>query len=305
MQATSSHGLPACRCQINRPLAFRGHRACEYVASDATTACFNPAQASHADAGWTVSPFANSTCCAHHPEHTTGNGCLLRESHRHEPCAWDGGQRIAWLHIPKTGTSMLLWLARLANASLPSSARLVPHKPSRKTLLWEIFFRRWRPTEWFHGSSIFWRAGIEHAVISEAEYGSYRGRFFALFRDPRERGWSSYYHFANGSIGEEGSRSRVTPEQYAADCLRGTAVGMLAGQMRMGPFGSLDCHAVTNFSGLAPACGKCRRAVACARRPISSDQMRRGVGSRLGCLYHAMSPRSQVSCRTWSWRSNA
>lgn len=38
------------------------------------------------------------------------------------PCAWRPQERIAWLHAPKTGTSFLLMLARLANSSLPPKA---------------------------------------------------------------------------------------------------------------------------------------------------------------------------------------
>lgn len=237
--------LPQCNCQLNKAARYLNLKLCEVIPTEATTACFNPDQANS----------STSACCAYHSElpfHDNSSGCRLSRSHGHVPCSWDSSGRIAWLHMPKSGTSMLTWLGRLANSSLPDKAYVFA--PKRNVLQWEEYFRRWPTPRWFQGSATFWKDGIEHAPISQWAWTSFKGRFFANFRDPRERGWSSYYYFANGSRGV----SNVTAQQYARECFAGTTVGMLTGQLRNDPFGSLDCHVVTNMSGLDHACKPCR-----------------------------------------------
>ena len=149
-------------------------------------------------------------------------------------CIWRRDERIAWLHIPKTGTSFLLQLAHLANGSLPVSAH-VPH--ADKDLQWRLFFRTWPIATWFRGSSIFWHSGMNHAGLPQHVFDEFRGRLFTFLRDPRERGWSAYNFFS----GTAKQRKLVEPVQYAR-CISGVQVGMLTGQVNTRKFGAIACH---------------------------------------------------------------
>ena len=123
----------------------------------------------------------SARCCAASP-----SGC----EPGWKPCAWHAEHRVAWLHPAKTGTSFLLALAHMTNHSLPATAMVPANEQSG--LQWIRFFQRFDRTQWFQGSNIFWNDGMSHASISDAVYKEFTGRFFAMFRDPRERGWSAY-----------------------------------------------------------------------------------------------------------------
>ena len=63
-------------------------------------------------------------------------------------------------------------------------------RPRSSALEWDLFFKKWPRDVWFKGSSLFWQAGIAHAGLGARTYNEYRGRLFAMFRDPRLRGVS-------------------------------------------------------------------------------------------------------------------
>ena len=126
--------------------------------------------------------WAPSSCCRVAPK---GGPCFAGW----RQCAWHPEERIAWLHIPKAGTSFLYLLAHLANRSLPQSAIVPKEKKSRMEA--EAFFKRWPPERYFRGSAIWWPSGPTHAAIGGYTWSEFRGRFFGMFRDPRERGWST------------------------------------------------------------------------------------------------------------------
>ena len=188
------------------------------------------------------------------------------------PCVWRAERRIAWLHVPKAGTSFLLALAHLANRSLPTEALLPSVQAWRHKLGTQSkrFFDHWKPHVWFRGSDTFWHDGIEHAAVSDATYSEFRGRFFAMFRDPRERGWSAYNYF----LGDGDNRRRWPPHRYAK-CIGGLVTGMVSSQLGKAanqPFGTVACHIPPLLEPLLPngsvqTDGKCR----CPWLPFTPD----------------------------------
>ena len=170
-----------------------------------------------------------SRCCARAP-----SGCALG----FRTCAWRADDRIAWLHPVKSGTSFLIALARLANSSLPENATLGNADRYGGTA-WGRFLHAYKPTSWFRGSDIWWHDGMAHAAVTDATYHEFRGRFFGMFRDPRERGWSAYNYF----VGDAAERQLWPPTRYAA-CIRGLVTGALTGQPRSADraFGTVPCH---------------------------------------------------------------
>ena len=203
------------------------------------------------DAGNTVN---GPACCRARPGSNTvrlsHGGKDTRCIEGWSPCAWRQQRRIAWLHTPKTGTSFLLPLARLANDSLPTDA-FVPSFVKSRVLQWDAFFTRYPPSKWFRGSAPFWQQGIAHAAISKAAYQSYQGRFFAMFREPRARGLSSYDYFvpvpADGNVS-----ARMPPREYAR-CIAGVQAGMLTGQLPTRNFGAVACHVPVKVTRAAVA----------------------------------------------------
>ena len=196
-------------------------------------------------------------CCAR-----PAGGCLPGW----RPCTWHAENRIAWLHAPKTGTSFLLALARMANQSIPSYAKVSKLEDVRHVgTQWDAFLNKYTPSTWFRGSDVLgWRDGMAHAAISNATYREFHSRFFAMFRDPRERGWSAYNYF----LGDAQSRAAWSPERYA-ECIQGLVVGMIAPSwpckgcvhFATRAFGTVQCylaprdkHNVINTSGVC-GCG--------------------------------------------------
>lgn len=105
-----------------------------------------------------------------------------------------------------------------------------------------------------------------HAMLTDEVYREYKGRFFGMFREPRERGWSAYNYF----VGSEANRLAWPPERYA-ECIGSSIVAMLTGTIRAAkgagnPFGTVPCHLPPkhpNGSAIAGApcqCGVPKRA---------------------------------------------
>lgn len=223
----SASAIEDCNCQYAGHLAggmgiMPGRRVCDAPAINASWAC------SGGNGGG-----SEATCCA-----ANASGECPAEWTR---CRWHGHQRIGWLHTPKSGTSFLLALARLANNSLPTNAR-IPSVRYGAALQWEALFKQWRPTTWFSGSALFWREGIGHAGLSSTKYEEFRGRLFAMFRDPRVRGWSAYHFFA---WNEQAQHHVVSPQVYAK-CIAGTQTAALTGELPTVPYGAVCTHELRN-----------------------------------------------------------
>ena len=212
---------PACVCQ-NGGFSFNGvKQVCRVAAVNHSLACVGDSRGR--DVG---------SCC----EYDTRRGCAAMWT----PCRWHGDERIGWLHVPKTGTSFLITLALLANRSMAQHVQSgLAMRVLRKThgVQWEGFFNRFQMESWFRGSSVFWVDGIAHAGVSTDVYNQFRGRLFALFRHPNERGWSAYNEF----FGRAEQRQRFSPQEYAR-CIAGTQVSMLIGLVRSRTFAGIRCH---------------------------------------------------------------
>ena len=192
------------------------------------------------------------SCCAY--DHKRG---CSNKSNDFEACSWRSDTRIAWLHVPKTGTSFLLALALMANRSLAThieSGKMMREMMYNAGVQWQGLFQAFPFAKYFRGSSIWWLAGVQHAGISRGNFEEYRGRFFALFRDPRARGWSAYNEF----VGDAATRQLFPPNQYAK-CIAGAQVKMLTGEVGPLAYSSLRCHCPV-INGTAPF-----RTVSCAR----------------------------------------
>lgn len=219
----ASSQIEACVCFASGPSSGAAARRALYEcgAPSGPLACVGDARGSEKAA----------RCCARPP--TTG--CAPGFS----TCAWHAEKRIAWVHPVKTGTSFLLPLARLANASLPDTATIDHADVRRGGTAWDRFFRKHDRARWFRGSDIWWTDGMSHSVVTDATYNEFRGRFFSMFRDPRERGWSSFNYFVGGAS----TRSAWPPARYAT-CIKGLVVGALTGQPTRADrqFGTVACH---------------------------------------------------------------
>ena len=157
-------------------------------------------------------------------------------------------RRVAWLHIPKAGTSFATTLVHYANASLPPNASILlegDDAPQFKDLLDPLprrFFDVFPIREWFRG--VFWeKRGGEavrmsgHDAMNEEAwrlYGPHHGRFFGMFRDPKSRARSLWGYFGRAYIKQNGSRS---PAAYLRSVV-GSQTTMVAGQRN-----GLECTA--------------------------------------------------------------
>ena len=124
-------------------------------------------------------------------------------------------RRIAWVHIPKCGTSFGNTLVHWANLSLPADATV--GTDARE------FMTGYAPRRWFFDQgNIFWMKdgnfGNHNSILAHV-YRTWRGRFVGMFRSPAQRAESAYRHFG----------SHVSKAEYALR-IRGSATTMLAGQ---------------------------------------------------------------------------
>jgi len=214
---------PDCNCMHSGPAAKQIYRCDKPLPGPNTSlACMGDTRGSGE---------AEGRCCAR-----PSDGC---NSIGMRTCRWHPEQRIAWLHAPKTGTSFMIALARMANDSLPEKAKMPGEsRVAPGKLEWDAFFASYPRQKWFQGSHPWWYEGMTHAAIGKEVYDEYRGRFFGMFRDPRARGWSAYNFFMPLSTV---AREWWPPEDYAK-CLAGLQVGMLSSQVSSQGFGSVKCH---------------------------------------------------------------
>lgn len=153
---------------------------------------------------------------------------------------WKDQRRIAWLHVPKAGSSFGTALAHLANESLPQDARIEPcEEEMGDHCLEERHFLSMYPMDtWFKG--VFWEKSGNfggHWPITESAWRMYEGSFYGIFRHPAARSWSAYDHFAKNGVN---GFARLTENQYA-ERIRGTVTKMLAGQAT-----GISCQSVSN-----------------------------------------------------------
>ncbi len=131
--------------------------------------------------------------------------------------------KIAWLHIPKTGSNFGTALMHLANHSLPVKAMI-------KRDSWGNHFSIWPPEKWFH--DILWtpvygkKHGFGwHASLDETVIRNYH--IFTMMRRPNNLGWSAYNYF----LGPE-HRKLISPVYYA-HVMQGIVTNMISGTLKM------------------------------------------------------------------------
>ena len=144
--------------------------------------------------------------------------------------------RIAWFHVPKTGSSFANTLMHLANTSLPANAFIQTKAKDLKEMVREFpmdtwfrikFWEPWRRSR-HHGFG-----GIgDHTAISAAVHTQFAGHFFGLFRQPVNRAQSAYAYFCPST------ECNYTFAAYSQRIV-GTVTKMLSGQQY-----GLACHVV-------------------------------------------------------------
>eukprot|EP00927_Polykrikos_kofoidii_P031563 TRINITY_DN2711_c0_g1_i1.p1 TRINITY_DN2711_c0_g1~~TRINITY_DN2711_c0_g1_i1.p1 ORF type:complete len:329 (-),score=31.62 TRINITY_DN2711_c0_g1_i1:23-1009(-) len=160
---------------------------------------------------------------------TAGDGCFYRGKFR----------RLAWLHIPKTGTSFGTSIAHYLHPGfppdvvVPDCARELCTHVDRQALGHIEFQHRYPPDTWFPGC-IWLKAGhgpnnmdwFAHHQVHQRFWQRWEGSFVGFFRDPSQRAISSWDSFA-GAASKSGKM--LNKEEWARH-IEGTATKMLAGQ---------------------------------------------------------------------------
>ena len=219
-------------------------------------------------AQWHLSPqsrAAREAACASESERSARNsddiaGILSGSGGNDDPSVHHSRpHRIAWLHIPKCGSSFGTALFHLANASLPATASMPtcahtgvmikpemprPHfhcvpsvdqctkREVEKCVLGQpelSFFARFPIDEWFRCT--FWekRHGNVggHEPLDEATYEAFRGHLYGMFREPTKRTVSSYLWYQSEFHHDPPLPNATTYAMRA----RGTQTKMVAGQV--------------------------------------------------------------------------
>jgi len=148
-------------------------------------------------------------------------------------------RRVAFFHIPKTGTSLGNMIAHYVNTSLPAEA-VIPncakeacsHVESNGQGQLEFQYRY--PSEVWFNNCLWIKDGrgpdrkdwFSHKELEEKPYEEFKGRFVGLFRDPKQRAISSFYSFTKSR--EE--QYKIFSKEKWARLIEGTATKMLAGQ---------------------------------------------------------------------------
>lgn len=166
-------------------------------------------------------------------------------------CMHNGeSRRVAFFHVPKTGTSLGNMIAHYVNASLPEGA-VVPDCTKEQCTHAELdsqgqleFQYRYPVDVWFR-DCLWMKDGhgpdkkdwFSHHEVSKEDFAAFKGRFVGLFRRPDQRALSSFHSFKTQRI----EQYRIYSEDKWAKLIEGTATKMLAGQefpIEVQPFAS-------------------------------------------------------------------
>eukprot|EP00931_Biecheleriopsis_adriatica_P007651 TRINITY_DN108921_c0_g1_i1.p1 TRINITY_DN108921_c0_g1~~TRINITY_DN108921_c0_g1_i1.p1 ORF type:complete len:317 (-),score=55.06 TRINITY_DN108921_c0_g1_i1:254-1204(-) len=130
-----------------------------------------------------------------------GQLTLIEDEHTH--------RKVAWLHIPRAGTSFGLTLAHYVSPSLPQHASFDDWKDRKEVVkkfkkrpeddrLGLKFAEAWKHKLDF--DKMFWK-GMKwsaHDKISKQDFKGWNGHFMAMFRAPAAILRSRWYHFGPG-----------------------------------------------------------------------------------------------------------
>ena len=201
---------------------------------------------------------AKATACAARRQPSGDGGAYRGGVSREVHSLTASATSIAWLHVPKCGSSFGTSLFHLANSSLPTNAQMptcahtgvllkpeVPRSHFRcvpsleqctrreveKCVLGQpefTFFQRF-PLD-THFRCVFWEKGRGnvggHEPVDETTYARFAGHFHGMFRAPQRRVVSAYLWYASEFHHDPPLPNATTYAQRA----KGTQVKMLAGQ---------------------------------------------------------------------------
>jgi len=150
--------------------------------------------------------------------------------------------KMAWLHIPKTGTSFVNTLASFACPALPDSCQVNPPLHS----FWETPERNCEPNKYCDPHFKICTKKSVHEPLGKGCNDITDGQFVTLLRQPEQRIISGYHHGLHDFHGqtEYGSHVENKPvsiDEYARG-VAGCAVRMMIGRTcgaRNGNFGSV------------------------------------------------------------------
>ena len=157
-----------CNCETASPkMSGMKYHQCLHPRVDDTSACVQDAERLGS---------ALPICCA--VDRRNGSCGLWQER-----CAWHGQDRIAWSHVPKTGSSFLLLVALLANNKSLASEHSLANDPrglttavkclttiSKRRVALGHFFDSFKYSKWFPGSFLLWPGGLDHSAITQGVY---------------------------------------------------------------------------------------------------------------------------------------
>lgn len=150
--------------------------------------------------------------------------------------------RVAWIHVPKCGTSFANTLIHYANSSIPKDDYISTAYPDADKFL----AARYPIDRWFR--NVLWTRGDGawglHISLSDAAYQNFRGHVVSMFRRPSSRMFSAYlYHGVNDPLplpdqelnrrfglvtkmiaGQYGCQDGCTRTHCDGDCLHGCTV---------------------------------------------------------------------------------
>eukprot|EP00747_Dinoflagellata_sp_TGD_P168609 gnl/TRDRNA2_/TRDRNA2_195408_c0_seq1.p1 gnl/TRDRNA2_/TRDRNA2_195408_c0~~gnl/TRDRNA2_/TRDRNA2_195408_c0_seq1.p1 ORF type:complete len:361 (-),score=18.11 gnl/TRDRNA2_/TRDRNA2_195408_c0_seq1:54-1136(-) len=153
--------------------------------------------------------------------------------------------RVAWVHLPKCGTSFFSTLVGYAFTGLlpagfsaefemaGSGSVRVPMGLSRQMSIWPTLSS---------GQDMYWG---EHRPITDEVYEQWKGDLFGLFRDPTSRAMSSWQMVLDNPAYD--GRACMSPAAFGA-AIEGTITKQLAGQA----YGCLPCLSCPNNTYVVP-----------------------------------------------------
>eukprot|EP00927_Polykrikos_kofoidii_P042500 TRINITY_DN3649_c0_g1_i1.p1 TRINITY_DN3649_c0_g1~~TRINITY_DN3649_c0_g1_i1.p1 ORF type:complete len:327 (+),score=39.81 TRINITY_DN3649_c0_g1_i1:88-1068(+) len=163
------------------------------------------------------------------------------QSEHTSTCVVDGKpRRIAWLHAPKTGSSLGNLIAHYLRPDLPEDA-IVPDCNEEvcehvdEPFMNDIEFQYRYPAKTWFRNCLWCKGGngpmgydwFAHHQIGGHEWNDWEGSFVGMFRDPAQRALSSWDSFAK--VFEPTLGKLLSKEQWARR-IEGTVTKMLAGQ---------------------------------------------------------------------------
>lgn len=142
-------------------------------------------------------------------------------------------KKIAWLHVPKCGSTFATTVLLYANQSLPENFTLCSKPSCFEGNLdpWVDLWQRFSQPLWFPNGTLWKNAHFwDHHRISAHDYTEYKGYFVGMFRSPASRAASAFENYGRyGHPSLHRIRHGLPAHKYARR-IQGNVVKMIAGQ---------------------------------------------------------------------------